>query len=70
MDMVLGEIGIRDSEVSVHIDEILTATKTLKRHYEVLELVSTEANLKLGPQKCGFFKNKVSFLGHVINQKG
>ncbi|EYB94915.1 hypothetical protein Y032_0166g90 [Ancylostoma ceylanicum] len=73
MDMVLGEIGVKDSEVFVYIDDILIATKTVERHYEVLCLVLTalrKANLKLKPQKCEFFKKEVSFLGHKINEEG
>ncbi|KAL6726387.1 hypothetical protein Aduo_008362 [Ancylostoma duodenale] len=73
MDLVLGELGIKDSEVFVYIDDILIATDTTERHYEVLRLVfeaMRRANLKLKAQKCEFFKQEISFLGHMINQEG
>ncbi|EYC35032.1 hypothetical protein Y032_1180g3735 [Ancylostoma ceylanicum] len=73
MDMVLGELQIKDSEVFVYIDDILIATETAERHNEILEMVFRafrKANLKLKPQKCEFFKRKVHFLGHIIDDSG
>ncbi|RCN37073.1 reverse transcriptase [Ancylostoma caninum] len=73
MDLVLGELGVKDSEVFVYIDDILIATETIERHYEVLQLVfeaMRRANLKLKAQKCEFFKEEIRFLGHVISRNG
>lgn len=73
MDMVLGELGVKDSEVFVYIDDVLIATTTKERHMEVLRMVLQafrHANLKFKPQKCAFFRDKVNFLGHVIDENG
>ncbi|EYC39420.1 hypothetical protein Y032_0656g1207 [Ancylostoma ceylanicum] len=53
MDLVMGER--KNKEVFVYIDDILIATETEERHYEVLTEVLKalhSANLKLKPQKC------------------
>ncbi|XGW19137.1 hypothetical protein V3C99_003171, partial [Haemonchus contortus] len=72
MDMVLKELRM-DDEVFVYIDDILVATETVERHYLVLEKVLgalRKANLRLKPQKCEFFQDKVAFLGHLIDKDG
>lgn len=69
MDRVQEELHVKD----VNIDDILVATESLERHYEVLEKVlqcMRRANLRLKPQKCKFVRNEVSFLGHKISEKG
>ncbi|EYC44817.1 hypothetical protein Y032_0448g1634 [Ancylostoma ceylanicum] len=71
MDMVLK--GLRDKEVFVYIDDILIATETKERHFEVLKLVLEAlraANLKFKPQKCIFLCDRVAFLGHEVTRSG
>ncbi|EYC40353.1 hypothetical protein Y032_0618g710 [Ancylostoma ceylanicum] len=72
MDMVLDELGVKDTEVFVYID-ILVATDTKEKHFQVLQMVlgaMRKANLRLKPQKCHFLNEKVEFLGHVIQANG
>lgn len=59
MDLVIGDLAIEDQEVFVYIDDVLIATETLPRHFEVLEMVLSamrKANLKLKPQKCSLVR--------------
>lgn len=65
MDSVLCDL--KNGEVFVYIDDILIATDSMGRHYEVLKLVIEallEANLRLKPQKCVLLEDQVTFLGH------
>ncbi|KAL6737984.1 hypothetical protein Aduo_011585 [Ancylostoma duodenale] len=71
MDSVLGDL--KDREVFVYIDDILVATESEERHYEVLTKVMDalqRANLKLKPQKCVLMESKVSFVGHEVDAEG
>ncbi|EYC17421.1 hypothetical protein Y032_0030g2037 [Ancylostoma ceylanicum] len=71
MDRVLG--SLKDREVFVYIDDILIATETEQRHYEVmLEVLRSlqDANLKLKPQKCVFMEREIAFLGHRVDEQG
>ncbi|RCN36348.1 hypothetical protein ANCCAN_17759 [Ancylostoma caninum] len=71
MDMVLK--GLKNNEVFFYINDILVATETKERHFEVLRLVFEAlraANLKLMPQKCILLCEKVAFLGHEVTRKG
>lgn len=73
MDVILDDLNIKDDEVFVYIDDILVATETEERHYEVLSMIfgaMRKARLRLKPQKCGFIREHVSFLGHIVNKNG
>jgi hypothetical protein len=59
--------------VLVFIDDILIYTKTVKEHEEVVRWLLKrlcEEGYYANPEKCEFFMREVSFLGHVINEKG
>ncbi|KAL6723861.1 hypothetical protein Aduo_018820 [Ancylostoma duodenale] len=71
MDTVLGEL--KDKEVFVYIDDVLIATETEERHFEVLRMVLEalrRASLKLKPQKCKIMQTRVTFLGHELDSNG
>uniref|UniRef100_A0A7I4YT76 RNA-directed DNA polymerase n=1 Tax=Haemonchus contortus TaxID=6289 RepID=A0A7I4YT76_HAECO len=71
MDRVLGDL--KGEEVFVYIDDILVATDSEERHLQMLTKVFEafrEAKLKFKPQKCRLMEQQVSFLGHIINEKG
>ncbi|XGW04518.1 hypothetical protein V3C99_015585 [Haemonchus contortus] len=71
MDRVLGDL--KGEEVFVYIDDILVATDSEERHLQMLTKVFEafrKANLKFKPQKCWLMEQQVSFLGHIINEKG
>ena len=56
-----------------YLDDILIFSQTVNMHLEHLLAVFPrlqEANLKLRPKKCHFFKKQVSFLGHVVSEEG
>ncbi|EYB82894.1 hypothetical protein Y032_0348g3182 [Ancylostoma ceylanicum] len=71
MEKVLGHV--LGPEVSVYIDDVLIATDSVERHFEVFEQVLQafqKANLKIKPQKCRIFETRVAFLGHVVDDTG
>lgn len=53
----------------VYLDDIIVFSKTFKEHLEnfnqVLDCLK-RANLKLSPQKCDLFEDRVVFLCHVV----
>lgn len=56
-----------------YLDDIIIATPTLEKHFEVLELVFERlktANLTLNKEKCYFCRPELKFLGFVINRSG
>src|SRR5256885_3467069 len=53
--------------VVVYLDDINIGSKTFEQHLEHLKQVFEclkDAVLKLNPEKCFFFKQKLPFLGH------
>ena len=71
MDLVLS--GIRWEHCLVYIDDIVIMGKTFKNHLQNLRVVLEKlrgAGLRLKPAMCSLFREKVSFLGHVITRQG
>jgi hypothetical protein len=59
--------------VLVFIDDILIYSKTAEEHAELVEWVLKrleEEGYYANPDKCEFFQREVSFLGHVVSEKG
>jgi transposase InsO family protein len=59
--------------VMVFIDDILIYSKTAEEHAELVEWVLKrleEEGYYAHPDKCEFFQKEVSFLGHVVSEKG
>ena len=57
----------------IYLDDIIIFGSSLTQHMERLDTVLTkikEAGLKLSTRKCVFLKKEVTFLGHVVSQKG
>ena len=55
------------------LDNIIVFRKTFEMHLQNLEEVLIrlpEANLKLSPEKCKFFRHHVSFLGCLVSERG
>ena len=57
----------------IFIDDIIVYGRTYEEHLKNLQLIfqrTREANLKLCPNKCEFFKRKVKYIGHVVSEEG
>ena len=71
MQEILSEFCLKN--IIVHIDYILIMTKTFEEHVKLVEKVLSALmrhEIKIKVNKCEFFKNKVTFLGHVIGTQG
>ena len=57
----------------IYLDDIIVYSKTPEEHLERLEAVFKKigkAGLKLKPNKCEFFKSEITYLGHIVSNKG
>lgn len=71
MTMVLA--GLHWDICLVYIDDIIVMGRSFEEHLENVEQVFQRlrmANLKLKPTKCRLFKERVTFLGHVVSSRG
>jgi len=71
MDRVL--TGMQGTEIFVYLDDIVLYTSSLREHeikFQKLVNKLRQANFKLQPEKCEFFRKEVTYLGHVINENG
>ena len=60
-------------EAHVLHDDVIIATKTDSRHYEVIDLVLArlaQKGLTLNPEKCMFAKQEIPFWGMIISKDG
>jgi hypothetical protein len=71
MNMVL--CGLTGSHCFVFLVDIVIYARSLSEYYAKLREVFgkfRKFNLKLQPGKCEFLRTEVSYLGHVITEKG
>ena len=71
MQEILGDLNMKIC--LIYLDDLIIFSDTFEQHKERLDLILTtlkNANLKLAPEKCCFFKPRVSFLGHVVSGNG
>lgn len=57
----------------MYLDNVIVISRTLQEHLINLQKVLQhfcEAHLKLNPEKCQFFQNKVQYLGHIVSPDG
>ena len=70
MDHIFRDL-INTGKVSVHIDDIVIHTRTLKEHRqitkEVLEILRAN-KLYIKPEKCEIEKEKIEYLGVVVSE--
>jgi cleavage and polyadenylation specificity factor subunit 1 len=55
------------------VDDILVATPTAAEHHKALRDLLTrlsEKGMRISPQKCEFFRNELTFLGHHVSANG
>ncbi len=61
------------NHVFVYLDDVIICNKDQKSHFATLEAVLLklkDAGLKVKLTKCEFLKDKISFLGHMIDEHG
>lgn len=71
MDQVFS--GLQGAELFVYLDDIVVFSRTLEEHDKTINRLFgrlRNANLLLQPVKCEFLKTEVSYLGHIISNKG
>lgn len=62
-----------EPECFPYLDDFIIATKTLDKHFEILERVAeklTTAGLVISAKKSKFCMKSLKYLGHVIDEKG
>ena len=71
MQEILADFGFRN--IVIYIDDILIFNRTFDEHVSLVgKVLKTLANhgIKVKMSKCEFFRQEVSFLGHVISREG
>ena len=71
MENCLGDLHL--NWCIIYLDDIIVYSKTPEEHLERLEAVFNKirkAGLKLKPNKCEFFKSEITYLGHIVSNKG
>ena len=71
MQQILSEFS--HNRIIIYIDDILIMSETFEEHVELVERILTTLmnnGIKIKVSKCEFFKESVSFLGHLISNKG
>jgi hypothetical protein len=71
MNVVLS--GLTGTRCFTFLDDIVIYAKLLAEHDVKIRQVFDRlrgSNLKLKPEKCEFLRREVSYLGHVISEKG
>lgn len=65
--------GLQWHVAVLYLDDIIVYSKHFEEHLRNLSLVFDRlenANLKLKAKKCSFFKQEVTFLGHIVSREG
>ena len=71
MESCLGELHL--SWCIIYLDDVIIFSETPDEHLRRLEGVLKKlraAGLKLKPSKCEFFKDRITYLGHIVSKKG
>lgn len=67
----MGELHLR--EVLSYLDDLIVHGRGVQEHIARLRRVFQkirEAHLKLNAGKCAFFKREISYLGHIVSERG
>ena len=65
--------GLQWEQLLVFLDDIIIFANSVESHLQRLNAVLErlcQANLKISPKKCQFFRQEVSFLGFTISKEG
>ena len=71
MQSCLGELHLQ--YCIIYLDDVVVYSRTFQEHLERLEAVFKkleQAGLKLKPSKCELFKQRITYLGHVVSKDG
>jgi len=71
MEEILGDFNM--NICVIYIDDLIVFSSTYEEHLERLDMIMERLkahNIKLAPEKCHFFKERVTFLGHVVSEEG
>ena len=71
MESCLGDLHL--NWCIIYLDDIIVFSETPQEHIKRLHGVFQKlasAGLTLKPSKCEFFKKKITYLGHVVSEKG
>ena len=71
MESCLGDLHL--NWCIIYLDDIIVFSETPQEHIKRLHGVFQKlasAGLKLKPSKCEFFKKRITYLGHVVSEKG
>ena len=71
METCLGDLHL--NWCIIYLDDVVIFSKSPEEHIERLDAVLTkmeDAGLKLKPSKCEFFKRRITYLGHIVSDKG
>ena len=64
-------VGLTLKSTIPYLDDCIIFSRTAEEHIERLrEVFQRDANLKINPLKCEFFRQHVPFLGHIVSQEG
>lgn len=71
MERTMGDLNLR--ECMIYLDDIIIFSRDIDTHIDHLDSVFqrlAENNLKISPKKCEFFKESVTYLGHIVSKDG
>ena len=71
MESCLGEMHL--NWCIIYLDNVIIFSKTPEEHIKRLQAVLHKlrsAGLKLKPSKCEFFRDRISYLGHIVSKDG
>merc|ERR1712122_3050 len=71
MEKVL--VGLTWKTCVPYLDDCIIFSRTPEEHISRLREIFQrfrDANLKVNPDKCNFFRNQVQFLGHIVSKDG
>jgi hypothetical protein len=71
MDNIFGDENFQT--LLIYLDDILVFGTTFEETLERLDMVLTRLskyNLKVKPEKCQLFKEKLRYLGHIVSEEG
>jgi hypothetical protein len=68
---MLGDLNMKICVI--YLDDLIIFSKTFEEHLHNINTIFDrlrEFGLKLAPEKCEFFREKIAFLGHIVSSKG